>query len=169
MLITLQELELHRIVVSKTYAPGALDYHGAEYRQGAPLQVNGIAELVGPEIRIRGHLDTRIEALCDRCLRRTEIPIARDFDLFYRSVKTIARVEEIEIPEDELDIGFYEGEGIALADIVREQVILSLPMKIICRPDCRGLCPNCGADLNRGDCGCPPPEANSPFTSLKGG
>jgi uncharacterized protein len=168
VLITPQELELHRIVVSKTYAPGALDYRGAEFRQATPLIVNAVAELVGAEIRIRGRLETRLEAACDRCLGPVEIPVARDFDLVYRSVKTIAREEEIEIPEDELEVGFYHGEGIHLADVLTEQVILSLPMKIICRPECLGLCPTCGANRNREVCGCPPPEEASPFASLRG-
>ena len=167
MLITPQELELHRIVVSKTYDPGALDYHGAEFRQVAPLTVNAVAELVGVEVRIRGHLETQLEASCDRCLGPVAIPIVRDFDLVYRSVKTIAREEEIEISEDELEVGFYHGEGIALADVLTEQVILSVPIKVICRPDCLGLCPTCGANRNREVCGCPPPEEDSPFASLR--
>ena len=167
MLITPQELELHRIVVSKTHDPGALDYHGAEFRQVAPLTVNAVAELVGVEVRIRGHLETQLEASCDRCLGPVAIPIVRDFDLVYRSVKTIAREEEIEISEDELEVGFYHGEGIALADVLTEQVILSVPIKVICRPDCLGLCPTCGANRNREVCGCPPPEEDSPFASLR--
>jgi uncharacterized protein len=166
-MITPQELELHRIVVSKTYAVGSLDYHGAEFRQVTPLTVNAVAELVGTEIRIRGHLETHLEATCDRCLGPVEIPVARDFDLVYRSVKTITRDEEIEIPEGELEVGFYHGEGISLADVLTEQIILSVPMKVICRPECLGLCPTCGANRNREVCGCPPPEEDSPFASLR--
>ena len=168
VLITLQELELHRIVVSKTYAPGALDYRGAEFRQATPLTVNAVAELVGAEMRIRGRLETRLEAACDRCLGPVEFPVVRDFDLVYRSVKTIAREEEIEISEDELEVGFYHGEGITLADVLTEQVILSLPMKIICRSECLGLCPTCGVDRNREVCECPLPKEGSPFASLRG-
>jgi uncharacterized protein len=167
VLISLQELELHRIVLSKTYAPGALDYHGAEFRQVAPLAVSAVAELVGAEIQIRGHLVTRLQASCDRCLGPVEIPVARDFDLVYRSVKTIAREEEIEIAEDELEVGFYHGDGFLLADVLTEQVILSLPMKVVCQPECLGLCPTCGANRNREVCGCPPPEEDSPFASLR--
>jgi uncharacterized protein len=168
VLITLQELELHRIVVSKTYAPGALDYRGAEFRQATPLTVNAVAELLGAEIRMRGRLETRLEAACDRCLGPVGIPVVRDFDLVYRSVKTIGREEEIEISEDELEVGFYHGEGITLADVLTEQVILSLPMKIICRPECLGLCPTCRVNRNREVCECPLPKEDSPFASLRG-
>jgi len=165
--ITLEELKLHRIVVSKTYAPGALDYHGVEFRQTAPLKVDAVAELVGSEISIRGRLATRLEARCDRCLGPVDIPVEQNFDLFYRPVATIAHEEEVELPEDELGIGFFSGDGIELADVVTEQVILAVPMKVICRADCRGLCPVCGANLNNAKCDCLPPKDNSPFSSLK--
>ncbi len=167
MLITLEELELHRIVVSKTYAAGALNYHGAEFRQRGLLKVDAMAELLGSQIRIQGHLGTHLEACCDRCLGPVEIAVDRDFDLFYRPVKSIAREEEIEVPKDELEVGFYSGEGIALADVVTEQVILSVPMKVVCRAECLGLCPGCGADRNREVCQCPVPQHDSPFASLK--
>jgi uncharacterized protein len=165
--ITVEELERHRIVVSKTYTSGALDYRGAEFRQVAPLKVDAVAELVGSEIRVRGHLGTYLEASCDRCLGLARIPIERDFDLFYRPLKSIAREEEIEIPADELDVGFYSGNGIELADVVTEQVILSVPMKVVCRIECSGLCPVCGANRNLEDCHCSPPRDESPFASLK--
>ena len=167
MRITLEELELNRIVVSKTYAAGTLDYHGADFRQVAPVKVDAVAELVGTEIRVRGHLGTRLEAVCDRCLGRVGIPVERDFDLFYRPLQTIAREEEMEVPADELEVGFYSGDGIELADVVTEQVILSVPMKVVCRAECQGLCPICGANRNVNPCQCSPPEDQSPFASLK--
>jgi uncharacterized protein len=87
--------------------------------------------------------------------------------LFYRPLSSIAREEEIEVPADELDVGFYSGDGIEVADVVTEQVILSVPMKVICRAECQGLCPVCGADRNLETCQCASPQARSPFASLK--
>lgn len=167
MRITLEELEVHRIVVSKNYASGALDYHGAEFRQVAPLKVDAVAERVGSEIRIRGHLGTRLEASCDRCLGQVGIPVECDFDLFYRHLQAVAREAEIEIPADELEVGFYSGDGIELADVVTEQVILSVPTKVVCRAECQGFCPVCGANRNLVACHCVPPQQQSPFASLK--
>ena len=167
--ITREELELHRIEISEAYAPGTLDYHGADFRQAAPLKVDGVAELVDSEMRIRGHLETSLELLCDRCLAPVVIPVEQDFDLFYRPVSSIAREEEVELPEEELDIGFYSADGIQLAEVLAEQVILSVPMKVVCRVDCRGFCPDCGANLNVVKCGCQPRKGSSPFASLKEG
>jgi uncharacterized protein len=164
-----EELELHPLVVSKTFPPGTLDYHGADFRQAARLKVEAVAELRGAEIRIRGRVGTRLEACCDRCLVAVAIPIEQDFDLCYRPVSTIARAEEVELPEDELEVGFFSGDGIELADVVTEQVILSVPMKVVCQTDCRGLCPVCGANLNFEKCGCLPTQENSPFSILKEG
>jgi DUF177 domain-containing protein len=172
VLISLAELERHRIVASKTYASGRLDYHGADFRQAAPLEVTATAELVGTEIRIRGHLKTRLSAQCDRCLAPIEIPLDRDFDVIYRPSASLVRgrEEEIEVPKDELEVGFFSGDGVELAEIVTEQVILSVPMKVVCREDCKGLCPSCGADMNRAACQCSARQKTgevSPFERLK--
>jgi uncharacterized protein len=133
----------------------------------APLKLNVTAELLGTEIRIRGHLATRLEASCDRCLAPVEVPVSRDFDLFYRPIKSIAKEEDIEIPPDEMEVGFYSGDGIELADVATEQVILSVPMKVICGTECRGLCPVCRVNRNLARCDCAPPQQDSPFASLK--
>jgi uncharacterized protein len=165
--ITLAELELHRIAASESYAPGALDYREAGIKQTAPLQLDFTAELHGLEIRVRGHLTTQLEASCDRCLGSVKLPVDHDFDLFYQPMQTIAQEEEVEISEEEMEVGFYSGDGIESAEIAVEQVILSLPMKLICGTDCKGLCPVCGANLNVTQCHCPSPvEKESPFSAL---
>ena len=93
-------------------------------------------------------MTTSLESSCDRCLGAVEIPVSSDFDLFYRPMQSIAKEEEIEIPADEMEVGFYSGDGIELADVATEQVILSVPMKVICGPECRGLCPVCRVNRN---------------------
>ncbi len=168
LLITLQALELHPIVVSMTYEPGELDYHGADFQQSSPLHLQAVAEREGSDIRIRGNIVAKIRAACDRCLVPVELAVDPVFDLFYREISAIPREEEIEVPASELDVAFYSGEGVAVADLVTEQVILAVPSKVVCRPDCRGLCPMCGANRNQFDCGCRLPGFESPFASLKG-
>ena len=167
MLITLQELELHRVQVSETYLPGTLDFQEVEFRQVAPLVVNAEAELAGKEIRIHGHISGTLEAACDRCLEQAELPVNLDFDLPYRPMEEIAHEEEVEVGEDELKIGFFSGDGVNLSDVVREQVLLAVPMKVVCRPDCRGLCPVCGVNRNVKQCGCSLQHEDSPFAFLK--
>jgi uncharacterized protein len=167
--ITLAELELHRVTASESYDPGSLDFRGAEFRQTAPVKLNITAELVAEEIRIRGHLATRLEANCDRCLRVVETPLSHDFDLFYRPMQSLTEEEEVEVPPAELEVGFYSCDGIETADVAMEQVILSVPMKVICNEECRGLCPVCGVNRNLTQCECAPPRRDSPFASLQEG
>jgi uncharacterized protein len=75
-------------------------------------------------------------------------------DLFYRPMREIAREEEVEITEAETEVGFYEDPGLELADVVREQILMELPMRSICRSDCRGICPSCGKNRNLEACLC---------------
>jgi len=166
VLISVEELKLHPVSVSETYPAGALDYQTAEFQQSGNLKVRGVAELVGGEIRFRGHLTTRLHATCDRCLGPVEMGVDSDFDLTYRPMSTIAREEEIEVRADELEVGFYTGPGIETADVVTEQVNLFMPMQVVCRPDCLGLCPTCGANRNLEVCHCVQAHQESPLATL---
>ena len=80
--------------------------------------------------------------------------IEKEFDLFYNPVATIAKEEVVSVSKEELEIGFYHGDGLLLEEVIKEQVLLDLPMKGICREDCSGLCPSCGQNLNLAACGC---------------
>ena len=87
---------------------------------------------------------------------RASFPISTTFDLFYRPVSFIARDEEVEIDEGEAELGFYEKNGIELEDVLREQVLLALPMQRVCSESCKGICPGCGKNRNEHACGCAP-------------
>ena len=154
MFIDVKELALHKIQLRKSYAPGTLDFHSGEFRQIEPLEVRAKAELLEGHIRLDGDLHTRLEMVCARCLEPVIEEISRDFDLTYKPLEGKTREEELRLKTDDTEIGFFEGDGLFLADVLAEQVLLALPMKVICRSDCRGLCPRCGANLNGEDCRC---------------
>ena len=154
MFIGVKELEQHELTFQEEFAPGTVDFHSAEFRQAGPLQVTVSATLEGEEIHIAGRLKTRLALPCARCLGPIERAVERRFELFYRPVASIRRDEEIELHDQDLDYGFYSGDGLFLADVVAEQVHLALPMKTVCSEECRGLCPHCGANLNRERCRC---------------
>ncbi len=166
MFLDVKELTLHKIRIRKSYAPGTVDYHSGEFRQVEPLEVRATAELVDSQIRVSGTLHTRLELACARCLENVSEEVSRDFDLYYRPVASIAREEEVHLKVDDTEIGFFQGEGLFLADILAEQVILALPMKVICRSDCRGLCPHCGANLNSEPCRCETRAADARLAPL---
>ncbi len=162
MYITIQELELRKIEYAEFFAPGAVDF-GPDFEQVQPLKAVGRAELIEEnhggkqrvkDIRIVGDFSTQMEIKCARCLEPVLEDVAREYDLLYRPLKTLREGEEIEISEAESEIGYYKGEGVLLEDVLKEQVLLALPSKVLCKPDCKGLCPHCGKDLNETECGC---------------
>lgn len=154
MFIDVNELAIRKQRIRKSYAPGTLDFHSGEFRQVDPLEVRATAELVDGQIRIYGNLHTRVELVCARCLDTVVEEISRDFDLYYRPMTAIAVEEEVQLNLDDTEIAFFEGDGLFLADILAEQVNLAIPMKVICRSDCRGLCAHCGSNLNNEECRC---------------
>ena len=154
MFLDVKELAVRKLNIRKSYAPGSIDYHTAELKQIAPLDVVAAAELVDDQIRITGQLETKIELQCARCLDAVVEEVHRQFDLFYSPLPKDIKPEEERVKDLDAEIAFYQGDGLFLADVLSEQVLLSVPMKVICRSDCRGLCASCGGNLNHEDCRC---------------
>lgn len=158
MFIGVKELERHKLTVRESFPPGTVDFRTREFHQVAPLQAELTAELDGREIHLAGRFATRLGLTCARCLEPLEREVSSTLDLLYRPVSSVNVNEgdEIEVAPEELDIGFYTGQGLFLADVLAEQVHLALPMKMLCQEACRGLCAGCGANLNREQCRCGP-------------
>jgi len=154
MFLDVKDLAVRKLRIQRSYAPGSMDYGTADLKQVEPLEVRATAELVEGQIHIEGELQTKVELVCARCLEPVLEEVHRPFDLYYRPLPKGAKPEEERLKYDETEIGFYQGEGLFLAEVLTEQVLLALPMKVICRSDCRGLCPSCGANLNHEECRC---------------
>jgi uncharacterized protein len=133
------------------------------------LHAEGVGELLANtdgEIRIKGRLSVKMEAECDRCLARAQFPLETAFDLFYRPSEALAAVEEVAIDEGEAEMGFYVGLGMELEDVLREQILLSLPMQRVCSAECKGICPVCGGNRNETLCDCRLGPADLGWSSL---
>jgi uncharacterized protein len=170
MFLSIKEMELRKIRFDATFPPGKTDFLDGRVRQASPLHVEGSAELVSRtlgEIRVRGCLSVRLETECDRCLEVVAFPIETDFDLFYEPMTLLSAEEEVKIDEGESEIAFYEGDGLDLEDILRERVLLALPMQKICRQDCKGICPICGQNRNQVACGCQAKMVDDRWAALK--
>ena len=103
--------------------------------------------------RLDGRVETLLELPCSRCLEPFRWPVNSIFDLRYQPRQS-APASERQVEEDDFSTAFYENDEIDLVQVMREQFYLALPMKPLCRPDCHGLCPQCGTNLNRGTCDC---------------
>ncbi|HEY6764599.1 MAG TPA: DUF177 domain-containing protein [Candidatus Sulfotelmatobacter sp.] len=162
MFFDIQALAIHPVEFKEEIQPDALDL-GTDIRQLTPLKTTGRAELVEEhhgkhriikDIRLRGELQTSLELICARCLEPVNQDVKRSFELLYRPVGVDAGRDELSVTDAEAEIGYYQGEGLLLEDVLREQVLLAIPLKITCREDCRGLCPQCGTNLNQQQCSC---------------
>lgn len=157
MFLSVREMELKEIRFETTFPPGEIRFLEEKLWQAGPLTTTGSAELLrntNGEIRIRGHLNVRVEAECDRCLETASFPVDIGFDLFYKPVKAGPAHPEVALDAGESEIDFYEGEGLELERVLREQILLALPMQRICSEDCKGICPVCGESRNLVACGC---------------
>ena len=157
MFLSVREMELRKIRFDESFDAAQMELAAENLEQTTPLHAVGSAELLknsGGQIRIQGRYTVELTAPCDRCLTQARFPLDTGFDLFYKPATAIEQVEEVEIDEGEAQIGFYEDGGLELEDVLREQVLLALPMQRICREDCKGICPACGKNRNEVDCGC---------------
>jgi uncharacterized protein len=168
--LSVQELEVKKVRFEVAFPPGEIDFRDAGLTQATPLEAQGSAELLANtqgEIRIRGWVKVRMRTDCDRCLEPAEFPVESIFDLFYRPAAELAHEEDVEIDAGETEIAFYEGGGIELRDVLREFVLLAMPMQRVCRPDCQGICPVCGQNRNLVHCGCEAKPVDDRWTALK--
>ena len=175
MFFEVKDLELHPVEFAEKFEPGAIDL-GSDYRQIAPIETRGRADLVEEhhgkhkvikDIRIQGRLNTRLESDCARCLEPLTQDVEREFDLLYRPQGADAGRDEISVTDAEAEISYYEGEGILLDDVVREQILLAVPLKVTCREDCKGLCPQCGVNRNLEQCSCVIAQEEPRWAALK--
>jgi uncharacterized protein len=175
MFIEIKELELHPIDFKEELPAGALDL-GPEIVQAKPLTTSGRAQLVEEhhgkhekiaDIRLAGELATTLQLACARCLDPVMQEISHKFDLLYRPQGTDAGREELSVTAAEAEVSYYQGEGLLLEDALREQVLLCVPLKAICREDCKGLCPHCGVNLNQQQCSCAEAADDPRWSALK--
>jgi uncharacterized protein len=120
----------------------------------------------GHDILVRGQLAGHLDLTCSRCLEAFTSPVAIDFDLLLVPGPGAVGAEDEELSPADLDLDYYTGEEIDLQSLIREQIILMVPVKPLCDEACLGLCPQCGANLNRETCHCRPQTGNSPFADL---
>jgi uncharacterized protein len=102
---------------------------------------------------IKGKLSALITNCCSRCLENVSVAIGGDFTYTLVPAKAETR-EDLELTAEELEISHYQGDFIDLTAIICEQVILQIPIKILCKEECSGLCPQCGNNLNTSSCNC---------------
>ena len=120
----------------------------------------------GKEIIVSGEVTAEVELQCSRCLKVFSRDLSLPVEVVYHPLEEIG-VERHELRDDELDMGFYRGEELDLQELLKEQLLLNIQMKPLCREVCKGLCPRCGTDLNMGQCECEEKEVDPRLEVLR--
>ena len=151
----------------------------SNYAELAALQDEGVCKFLGSlstsleisreydHIRVEGRVSTSVKLTCSRCLVEFDLPIDSQFTVYYTKSSGEPLDEEVELAEHDLISLSYDGEEIDFTHGICEQVVMDIPYKPLCREECKGLCPSCGADLNAIECACKSGEINLKFSALK--
>jgi uncharacterized protein len=116
---------------------------------------------------LNGDLSGGLRVRCARCLEPYHRDLKTTFQVYLALPLPATDETEVELEEEDMEVDFIRGEEIDLDEIIREQIYLSIPMKLVCRKDCQGLCPRCGVNLNEGMCRCREDVGHPGFLKLK--
>jgi uncharacterized protein len=175
MRFTLAELEQQAVDFDESLPPGTMDLI-EDVSQVGLLHSAGRADLLrehrGPneivqDIRIRASLRARLQIPCARCLEPVEQALDTRFDLLFRPRGADGEGVDHAISTSETEIGYYEGDGLLLEDVLREQVLLMLPTRTLCKSDCKGICTHCGRNQNLDPCECAIAPADPRWANLQ--
>lgn len=145
--------------------PGLLE--GTEgFTTEGPIHGSAFMKKEGAEVYLTGEVKARLVLACDRCLSLFEEPLNASFSYMLVPRKEETRVERA-MEGSDVEVTPFDGSRIPIADIFREQVLLNVPFRRLCREGCKGLCPTCGANLNTETCTCVREGDESPFAVLE--
>lgn len=130
------------------------------------VQLSGTIRRMREAVFFEGKMTGALKVSCSLCLEPVRLPIPAAFRYTFVPTKTEQK-EEVELSAEDLEYGFYEGEIVDLDPVLFEQILLQIPMRVLCRDECRGLCPHCGINLNMGSCSCHDDHVDERLAVLK--
>lgn len=170
MRISLSDIPREGLDLQFEMDPAALDLEDSGIKFVAPIHVQSRLVVMERTVYVSGAADAEAELQCVRCLVAIPFPLRATFQVNVEPRESVSETTPGELHElrrEELDEHTYSGDTMDLEELVREQILLALPTYPLCRSDCRGLCPQCGADQNRLACCCVAEEAGPPMTPFQ--
>lgn len=167
MRIQLENLEGGKGTFAHVYQPEDLNPVDERVSLSQPTTVKGQIKLAGNEVFVNGQVQTRAQLECDRCLKPVELPVSADFALEYITGVDYESSSNAALSEEELAVSVFDGQSIDVDEIVKEQILLAVPARTLCQAECKGICPECGIDLNTGQCNCAAQEVDPRWAALK--
>jgi uncharacterized protein len=166
MRIELDKLEGKSSAFAHTYEADEIVLDEENARLTEAPQISGRITRNGHEARLQGTITARAEVDCDRCLKAVAFTVETDFDVTYVPASDYYSEATAELQEEDLGVSVFDGEAIELDELVREQVLLAMPPRVLCAGECKGLCPICGADKNSQACACESREIDPRWAGL---
>ncbi len=136
-------------------------------KTASPVHADLNIRSIGSEVLVNGMLEGEVELLCSRCLNAYTMRVEQQINVVYEPSAVINKEEHHKLNRDELDTGFYKNDTLDTDEVLVEQLLLNLPMKPLCSPECKGICPKCGADLNVSGCNCDVSEIDTRLKVLE--
>jgi DUF177 domain-containing protein len=169
MRIELDKLEAGGGQFAHAYEPEEIVLDDEHARLTKAPEVSVRASRSGHQVRLRGTITAEAEVDCDRCLNSVSVPIETSFDVVYVPESDYETgAEAAELQEEDMGLSIFDGNAIDVDELVREQVLLAMPVRALCREECKGLCPVCGTDRNTESCACEATETDPRWSALKG-
>ncbi len=156
--------------IARQYQPEAFTLVGEDFRIVAPVRLTARVTKDAEKVRLVGRVQTTIETDCGRCLEPFQVAVDAKLDMMFlpdTGDGAEKAAGEKEVREEDVGVSFYKDDTIDLGVMMRDEFYLALPMKPLCKDDCKGLCPVCGANRNREACTCRAEWVDPRMESLK--
>jgi uncharacterized protein len=165
--IELATLEGAKGRFAQRYEEGELVLGEDRVRLVQPPTVSGEIRREDRRVHVTGRAVARVQIECDRCLKFIELPVDSSFRIECVTQEDYQAQQAVELTEDDLDLTVFDGEVIDIDALVTEEILLAVPDHILCKDDCKGICPQCGQDRNSVECGCETAEVDPRWSGLK--
>lgn len=167
MLVELASLERQGGKFAHNYGPSELEFNDERVGLASPPRVAGRIQRSDSKVTVSGEITAELQLDCDRCLKTLTIPVSAVFNVEYVTPEVYQASQAAELLDEDLSLSIFDGEVVDIDELVREQLLLSLPAQVLCREDCKGLCAVCGGDRNLTDCACQQADFDPRWTGLK--
>jgi uncharacterized protein len=165
--IEIDDLKPEPLHVHHVFPIGEIGFSHEDATLREPVAADFVLAHKNHDLHVKGSVKTAIRFRCSRCTKEFSQPFAASYDLSYLpQPKWANETAEIELRYEDMEVAYYDGVALDVDLMILEQIELAMPMKFICREDCKGLCDQCGADLNEGMCLCKKEETDSRLSVL---
>ena len=167
MFIEIEDLKPEPLHVHHVFPIGEIKFVHEDAMLDTPVTADFVLSHKDRDLQVDGTVETSIRCRCSRCAKEFSRSVEASFELSYLpQPKWASEDAEVQLRYEDMEVAFYDGISFDVDLMVLEQIELAVPMKFVCREDCRGLCYKCGADLNEGPCPCKNDSVDSRLSVL---